>query len=92
MNKKLVLDLLILHVVAIGILLLGNAMGSRGISSFLLAEVAWLVLFTYLAVKSKARGSLILLSLPIFWMVERQLILVVAMSAPYIVERFFTQH
>ncbi len=91
MNKKLVLDLLILHVVAIGILLFGNVVGSHGISFFLLAEVAWLVLFTYLAVKSKARGPLILLSLPIFWMVERQLMLVVAMSVPYIVERLLTQ-
>lgn len=89
MYKKLIQDLLVLHVVGICILLLGNAIGSRYISVYLVAEVVWLLLFGYLIVKSKEKWLLVLITLPISFVIEAKLILVVAMSLPYMLESVF---
>jgi hypothetical protein len=87
MTKKLIQDLLVLHVAGIGVLLFGDAVGPRNISLFLFAEIAWLLLFGLLVVKSHQRRLLVPLSLPIFLVVEWKLFLISAMSLPYIMER-----
>jgi hypothetical protein len=90
MTKKLIQDLLVLHLLAIAVLLLGEVLEPRNISIYVAAEIAWLLLLGILVVKSKERKLLFLLSLPIFLVVERKLFLIAAMSLPYILDRWFT--
>ncbi len=87
MKKSLVLDLLIGYVAGGCVLFFGELFASTNVQLYLWAEITWLFVVTYLAVKSEEKWLFILLSLPIFWIVEQQLILVIAMSLPYVLDR-----
>jgi hypothetical protein len=85
MSRKLVKDLCIAYMVG-GVIFWGELFSATQIQLYLLAEIGWLLMVTYLVLRSRERWLFMILSIPIFWLVERQLILVVAMSLPYILD------
>jgi hypothetical protein len=57
------------------------------ISTYLTLEAAWLLLIIVIVFRSRHKFAIFLLVLPMFWFVERQLIVIALMSWPYLFDK-----